>query len=100
MFANHPGYQTIVGGNYEIVDVETNEALLRPASNLLGGGSKNTMLQTRWRQCVVPGTKLAMNIINKRKLRDSPTSLVPTVPKDVPCPNCGWQSVGRGLRKW
>ena len=100
MFANHPGYQMIVEGNYEIVDAEINKAILHSASNLLGYGSKSTALHSCWEQCLLPETKLAMNIINKRRLRDSPESLVPSVSKDVPCPNCGWQSVGRGLREW
>ena len=107
MFANHPGFRTIVEGNYEIIDTSTNSAILsphsailRPSSNSLGSDLNDVAFQTRWRAHVLPGTNLAMNIINKRRLRGSPDSLVPAVPTEVPCPDCGWNCFGHGLRKW
>ena len=99
MFANHPGFEMIVRGDYEIIDADTNLVILRGASNSSNSNLETKALQTRWRHHVLPGTKLAMNIINKRRL-GSPDFLLPAVPKEVPCPNCGWQNSGCGLRKW
>ena len=100
MFANHPGHQTIADRRYEIVDANTDLAILHAALDFPRDDSGLSALQDRWKQYVLPGAKLAMNIISKKRIRDSPDFLVPTIPKNVPCPSCGWHNCGRGLRKW
>lgn len=100
MFANHPNSQTIIEGNYEIIDASTNSTILRPYLSSSGSDLNDIAFQTRWRAHVLPGTALAMNVINKRRLRRSPESLVPAVPTEVPCPDCRWKCFGHGLRKW
>ena len=65
MFTNHPGFEMIVQGNYETVDADTNLIILRGASEPTARKLEkleNTAMQTRWRQHVLPGTRLAMNL--------------------------------------
>ena len=69
IFANQPGFQDIVEGNYDIVDVNTNSTVLKPDSNLLKRHLKDIAFQIRWNKHILPETHLPMNIVNKRRLK-------------------------------
>jgi len=100
MFANHPGYQSILRGDYEIVNAETGEVLFRPNSSRSGVPWRPKGLHHGWDRHFLPGTKLAMYAIKRKMLSACRQSQVPTVPKGVFCPRCGWENFGAGYRKW
>ena len=104
MFADHPGYTKIKLGQFEIVSVVSGQSLLpRSSSSLDPGILRNFEIEncrTLWRRRVVPGASLEMNIIKRRRFDAPRKQLLPSVPREVPCPSCGFMISGLGFQKW
>lgn len=104
MFTDHPGYTKVQLGQFEIHNAVSGQSLLPRSSSILDPGILKEFeienCRTLWRRSVVPGASLEMNIIKRRRFDAPENQLLPSVPREVPCPSCGFMISGLGFQKW
>jgi hypothetical protein len=89
IFADHPGFQKVAQMEYEIIDQTDGRAIFQ--------GARFT---PHFPREIQPGSKLAMSILSIRTQKAPRDEMVFSLPKEQPCPKCGFDTPGRGLRIW
>jgi hypothetical protein len=95
MFSDHPGLKEVANGNFELVNTQNQVTVFDGRAD-----------RSRYVSCgsyvngVSPGAKLSMNIMRIQTLHAPKEILVNSVQTLETCPRCGFDTPGRGFRKW
>jgi hypothetical protein len=104
MFRDHPGYERICEGDYELMDESEGKPITfgLPNCSKLGGGPPAVLKSAgKWQQKVLPGIRITMNIILRGQMPAPPSEPLPVVQKQ--CPRCQTLNSGRisgGFMTW
>jgi hypothetical protein len=104
MFRDHPGYGKISEGDYELVDESDGKLITFGLLNSPEpeGESRPVLKSTKeWQRKVLPGVRVAMNIILRGQMPAPPSEPIPVVQKQ--CPRCQTLNSGRisgGFMTW
>jgi hypothetical protein len=104
MFRDHPGYGKICEGDYELVDESKGKLITfgLPNSPETERESRPVLKSAReWQRKVLPGVRVAMNIILRGQMLAPRSESLPAVQKQ--CPRCQTLNSGRisgGFMTW
>jgi hypothetical protein len=104
MFRDLPGYKTISNGDYELVDESEGKLITFGLPNSSESERESRpVLKTanEWQKKVLPGVRVAMNIILRGRMRAPRSEPLPAVQKQ--CPRCQTLNSGRiscGFMTW
>jgi len=104
MFRDHPGYRTICKGDYELVDESEGKLItfgLPNSSEPIRESRPVLYTANEWQKKVLPGVRVAMNIILRGQMPAPRSAPLPAVQKQCPrCQTLNSGRISRGFMTW
>jgi hypothetical protein len=104
MFRDLPGYRRICNGDYELVDESKGKLItfgLQNSNESERGSHPVLKTANEWQKKVLPGVRIAMNIILHGRVRAPRSEPLPAVQKQCPrCQTLNSGRISRGFMTW